>query len=251
MGQGVGAVKWLFDHGWTDDRMLPEYIERIGKMLSMGSLASPINFQALVKFLSPSPAQADAYQASVLRLAELGWSAPIQFTHLQTVEFGNPSHTADNVNEAMVEFYIQDGSERLSKTVDDILKRSELEPWHQTIAECLDSFKSARFLVVVPTMITVMEGILALKTGTFLSKEVRMIAPTKRVANAPKASRLEQSIWLSVAKLIEQLYTKASFEDEAPDFLNRHWILHGRNTSKDARLDSLRLFNLVGSLSII
>jgi len=47
------------------------------------------------------------------------------------------------------------------------------------------------------------------------------------------------------------LFIKSDFTGAEPNKLNRHWIIHGRSTPAEAKIDSVKLFNLLGSLSII
>lgn len=205
----------------------------------------------MAQLLLPSKSEELEYETSVVRLGTLGWSAPVQFWHKLTIEFANPAHTADQVNEAFVTFYTDQGNARLLELIDKhLLGEPILQPWHETLRDCRESFLAGRYLVLVPALITVMEGVLALKIGTFTSTNVKLMAPTKAKAQQPTAFRLNQSIWLSISSLIDQLYQPVDFSGPAPNALNRHWILHGRSTSKDARHDSLRLFNLLGSLSV-
>ena len=46
-----------------------------------------------------------------------------------------------------------------------------------------------------------------------------------------------------MALFVEKLFQQAPFEDVRPAFMNRHWILHGRDSASWSRADALRLFN--------
>lgn len=55
--------------------------------------------------------------------------------------------------------------------------------------------------------------------------------------------------WISVEKFIECLFRYKKFDDDRPIFLNRHWILHGRDNTDWEIGDSLRLFNALNTIS--
>jgi hypothetical protein len=205
----------------------------------------------MVNFLLPTDAEEDSREQSALRLASLGWSLPILFSHLQINEAAKQEYTSDQVDEAMVMFFTENEFSSLNDLVfKNVLKASGIEPWKKSIKECYESFVQERYLVIVPTLITIIEGYLSLKVGTLNSTNVRMITPTKNKAQEPKTHRLDQTIWQSVSAIIDTLYQPNDFSGTQPSSFNRHWILHGRSAPLEAKTDSVKLFNLLGSLSI-
>jgi hypothetical protein len=206
---------------------------------------------SMVKFLLPTEAEEDSREQSALRLASLGWSLPVLFSHCQIVEAAKAVYTPEQVNEVIVQFYVDNDFLILKKLVlETIFKADDIDPWRKTIEQCYDSFIQGKYLVVVPTLITVIEGYLSQKIGTMTSANVRMMGPTKSKAIEPKAHRLDKTIWLSVSVIIDTLYQPSDFSGNEPSTLNRHWILHGRSSPMDSKTDSVKLFNLLGSLSI-
>jgi hypothetical protein len=207
--------------------------------------------QKIAQFLLPTKREETEFETSVLRLGGLGWSPPITFSHKMTVETGDPTYSDSQIEDALVDFYTRDENANLGELVKNLLDKTELAPWHPILSECFESFLAERYLITIPTLVSVMEGVLALRLGMSTSRNVKMMRPTRDMAQQPHAFGLDRSIWLSVSKIIDQLYQPVDFAGVTPDSLNRHLILHGRGTTKDAKMDSLRLFNLIGSLSIV
>lgn len=205
----------------------------------------------MMKFLLPSEAEEDVREQSALRLASLGWSLPTQFSYKQINEAANSIYTQEQVDEAMLSFYTDNELSVLKDLLfNQVVVSPDFEPWKNVVKDCYKSFEQGFFLVVVPTLITVIEGYLSLKIGTLNSTNIRMRAPTKTKAEEPKEHRLDNTIWISIYTIIDNLYQKSDFTGTPPANLNRHWVLHGRNTPAEAKIDSVKLFNLLGSLSI-
>ena len=207
--------------------------------------------QELMNFLLPSEEEENKREKSVLHLASLGWSLPAHSSYRQINEIAKPEYKSEQVDKKFVHFYTENENSILKDLVFNTLKGTiDFYPWQNTVEECYESFSNNRFLVVVPTLLTVVDGYLSLKVGTFKTTNIRIISPTKNKANEKKDHRLDKTIWLSISAIINNLFQKTNFSGNAPDALNRHWILHGRNTPIEAKVDSVKLFNLLGSLSI-
>jgi hypothetical protein len=152
----------------------------------------------------------------------------------------------------MEEFFTFQDSHNLNFLVTEtLLNSSLLSDWKETIAQCKTAYDAQLYNVVVPTLITVAEGSLSKLIGTYKTKNVKMIVPTKTRASGPHRFELDQSTWLSISAIIEQLYEPSDFTKSVPDKLNRHWVLHGRQTPMEAKLNSLKLFNFLGSLDLV
>lgn len=215
------------------------------------NIFGPNYFENMIKFLLPTENEAKEFEISITRLADIGWALPIHFSHKMTVELANDSNADDEIAERFRDFYTANDNKQLQELVIELIKDESLRQWHPLIQECYLSFIDGRHLVTVPALITAVEGVLAQKLGILKSQKVRMISPTKAKRNEQENYSLDKAIWISVLKLVENLYdNKRDFSGNDPDFTNRHWILHGRNSQQWGAVDSIRLFNLLGSLTI-
>ena len=77
-----------------------------------------------------------------------------------------------------------------------------------------------------------------------------MIGPTKEKAESEHSIRLDKSTWQSISTIIDELYEKSDFTGVAPEKINRHWVLHGRHAPSEAKIEALKLFNLLGAMSL-
>jgi hypothetical protein len=57
-------------------------------------------------------------------------------------------------------------------------------------------------------------------------------------------------VWKNINRFFEELYKGSDFDGPRPWGLNRHWILHGRDTTQWIQADSIRLFQALDTICI-
>jgi hypothetical protein len=55
-------------------------------------------------------------------------------------------------------------------------------------------------------------------------------------------------MWLSAVTFLDHLFAHSDFECTTPQFINRHWILHGRSAAEWTATDALKLANALATL---
>ena len=55
----------------------------------------------------------------------------------------------------------------------------------------------------------------------------------------------------NIEPVLSSLFNFSHFIDEEPEFLNRHWIAHGRSLKEYTKLDCIKLINLIYALLLI
>jgi hypothetical protein len=190
----------------------------------------------------------DAFRESVRdaseRLAALGWTLPMQLSPMDIIELaGAPIEEAEAV---LVAFYTEDEFKALRRVRQEILARPALSDWKTLLDECFEVFEAGKHLVTVPALISTIEGVVARAANSsrkqsVSSKFLASICADKAKASASPSS-IEALMWRSLQIFIEKLFQHAPFDKSRPPVINRHWILHGRDSSDWTIVDSLRLF---------
>src|SRR5207248_2935570 len=129
---------------------------------------------------------------------------------------------------------------------DGLMRSKDLIQWHPLLMQCFEAFKLNLHLVTIPSLISVLEGAVAQKCRTLRTKKIHLIEPSKaKAAQARQETHytMKALIWGSVATFIEKLYEPHDFSGNRPPLINRHWILHGRDSTQWTVADSIRLFN--------
>ena len=128
---------------------------------------------------------------------------------------------------------------------ESILKSTTARPWRQVLKQAFSANDRREYLIVVPALLAVLEGLLAIVAGKLKKNDVRV----RKWGEAQVAKQMPQSIhkviWESVAAFVETAWTSSKFSGNKPPYLNRHWILHGREMQDVKKADVLQLLQAI------
>lgn len=183
-------------------------------------------------------------------LGSLGWTFPVYMSpwrlyailHLDTV---------DQIDESFVKFYCESDGKNYAQLRDAILSDERLAPWRSLLKQCFGSYEREEFLIVVPSLLTVLEGVLAKpENAPFVTGPERARFFSEKIAAFP-ADSVEAHMWRCANTFIKKLFESHGFGGPEPGLLNRHWVLHGRLTPEWSRADCLRLLQAIGMTTML
>lgn len=99
------------------------------------------------------------------------------------------------------------------------------------------------YLIAIPALLSIIEGVVALAGCALTERKVHLVAICASNSEKSGPNLIQAEMWTSMALFMEKLFQQAPFEDATPTFMNRHWILHGRDSAPWSRAEALRLFN--------
>jgi hypothetical protein len=179
------------------------------------------------------------------RLAKCGWTLPMEFTLRAIAELADKSE--DEIDAFFVEYYTADDFAAFRRVRADLLARPALAQWHALLAECFDAFERKDHLITIPALFSVIEGVVAKAGNALTSQRVKL----KKICASKAAGAttgVPRWMWRTLELFVEQLFHKTPFDKTRPAFINRHWILHGRDAATWTVADSLRLFNALQTI---
>lgn len=181
------------------------------------------------------------------RLGENGWTLPIWATPEDVADIleGARERPIDDVFEEY--FAFEDGL-FLRQLQRSVVASNALAPWKRLIEESLWAYAHGRFLVVVPAMITVIEGAVIAAGGPPSARDKDPKQTAHRLAAASRHHWFDRAVWTSVRAFLLRLFDPASFAGDNPRTLNRAWILHGRAAPAWTKADCLRLFQAADTI---
>jgi hypothetical protein len=146
------------------------------------------------------------------------------------------------IDAAFVEFFSESDGQGYQRLRNAILSNERLEFWHPLLKQCCDAYERQEYLIAVPSLLTVLEGAIA-KPGSvpFVGGKDRAKFFAEKIDTSP-AESVEQCMWRSANAFVKTLFEGYVFDGPQPAFLNRHWILHGRDMPDWVQADCLRLF---------
>jgi len=188
-------------------------------------------------------------EAACDRLALLGWTMPTRFSVLDFVSssgafvsFADASRTDQDIDAMLTAFYSDSDCKQLRAVERDLTTSSTLGTRKLLLEEAFEAFYRGRHQIPVPALVATIEGLIATETGNLQSRSVAVKAFVAAREALAKPRTLECLTWYSVRKWIEQLFASSDFSGPLPPRINRHWILHGRDTGPWNMADSVRLF---------
>ena len=180
----------------------------------------------------------------VKKLANLGWTiplwAPINFI------YNLANCKSKDINRFFVNEYTRKNNERFRIMFKNYKERVILKEYIIYLYQCRYSYYRKKYLVTVPALFCIIEGLLADigNTKTKLEK-VQNITEFKY----KKSKSFSRLIWLSIHEFIRNLFEYHSFSGKKPSNINRHWLFHGRDFRKFSQADCLKLFQTIDVIS--
>lgn len=183
-------------------------------------------------------------------LAKAGWTFPKEMTIREVVELaedpgGGGSPDARKLDEWFLEYYACEGGREHRALTVRLLKSTRLASWRAPLRECLCAYKHGLYRVVVPTLFSVIEGLVCEITGAIREKAVKPSIHWKGRTVKPPSGGILEAQWCAVLALLELLWQRYEFNEPPPGSLNRHWTVHGRRPHVGDRADALRLLAAV------
>lgn len=174
-------------------------------------------------------------------LGEQGWTLPVWATPREVADIleGARERPIDDVFE---EYFAYEDGLFFRQLKRSILASEALDPWKPLIEECFWAYENERFLLVVPSMITVIEGAVIAAGGPTKARAKDPKQTAKQLRAKSKNDWFSRAVWGSIHTFLQRLFESLEFSGEPPPHLNRAWILHGRAFPEWSKSDCLRLF---------
>jgi hypothetical protein len=185
-----------------------------------------------------------------IQLANKGWTIAAWMGLRDVSSLG--SATESEIEEYFLKNYLGEEGDagELHETSRTLLASNELSKWRGLLEEVFECLEGKRYRVCVPSLLTILEGF----TMESLQRKQRINRKSRKVRTAVEnASWHQQSdfigvMWMSVVTFFEHLFADSDFDSEAPTFINRHWVLHGRSATDWTAADALKLVNALATL---
>jgi hypothetical protein len=186
------------------------------------------------------------------RLANLGWTTPMTFSLHDFAEIAEHCTSDQEIEQYMLNHFTTADSENFMDIRDITLHSTKLVGWQALLQQCFDAYDRGHYLVTIPALLSVIEGAVAQKAGKLKSTQVntrKLATDLKKATQLKNQDGMHFLIWRSARVVLDKLFANSDFGGPHPGELNRHWVLHGRDQTQWTQIDTLRLFNLIASIS--
>lgn len=183
------------------------------------------------------------------QLAQSGWTLPMQLTPGEAIDLAR--EPIDQIDAFFVNHYTAEDFAALRRVRRELLCRPSLSTWWRLLDECFEVFENGKHLITVPALISTIEGVVSYAGNSLYKQNVSRKFLVGICANKAKASSgggVHALMWRSLEIFVENLFRNAPFDKSRPITINRHWILHGRDSANSTVADSLRLFSALETI---
>jgi hypothetical protein len=159
----------------------------------------------------------------------------------------------ENLNEKMVTFYSENDAEQFNIIIENIKTNLKFEHHIQAIEQAIKAYNARDYYACCYTLAPFVEGILAhnspnkncMKSTIFFERTLR-----QSDARMLKKGYLLYGILLALEGFLHNYNDHASFEEGIePEYLNRHWMAHGRMEKEICQYHCLQLFGAIWALT--
>ncbi|PKM58466.1 MAG: hypothetical protein CVU98_00830 [Firmicutes bacterium HGW-Firmicutes-3] len=176
-------------------------------------------------------------------LANFGWTFPKNFSPAEISDLTIRSKNRYQVDEYFLDYYSKDLN--FERILHIVYSSSFLNKQYEVFEQCIKTYKSGLYLVTVPALLMVLEGVIASKGE---DKCFMMLEAVQRNIDSSDSNTYKKDMWRSFYYFIKLLYETKPFNHDRPNFINRHWIMHGRDFTNCKQADCLRLFQALYTL---
>jgi len=207
-----------------------------------------------------------AIRSSLVQWADIFQLAASRLDHLisEAQGFGkngwplNPSLSANEVawivdasakaeyGDVFVELYDSDKCSRLNRLFADLVSSSTLTQWRPIIVQAQDGFDRGQYALLVPALLTVLEGEMFLSPTRHTNVRNRC----RKILASQDPAGFGRIVWQSIVDFIDELFAQSDFTSKEPR-LNRNWALHGRAAVVWNRQDVIRLLHGIHTIDTI
>jgi hypothetical protein len=160
----------------------------------------------------------------------------------------------DEIDAYLTEGYMENAAKNLDDLHERLLKCDPLSAWFSLIDEIFASIKAKRHLVTIPATLTIIDGFVANVVVSLSLANKQVTNPVKCILKAGLDDNIEEFEalkWIRASIFLEKLFATSDFNKQCPDFINRHWILHGRSLTDWKLADAIRLVNALSAITFL
>ncbi|MDN4873678.1 MULTISPECIES: hypothetical protein [Bacillus cereus group] len=187
-------------------------------------------------------------------LGKKGWTLPMLMDIRDHIEMSRISDISE-IDNLIEKFHLD--KKVFEELKSDIINHDLTSEWRTLLVQCFDSYEQGNYLIVIPNLFTIFEGV----ANSLISPRYKKIVQSndqvslnrryKKVKREIESDKTYIIYYSSIVEFIGTIFRYGDFDKRTSrfDIINRNWVLHGRdNPNQWQRVDALRLFIALHSL---
>jgi len=190
----------------------------------------------------------DEHQQLVENIATAGWTIPldIDMKHFKQIEILSLDQA--QLDSFYDKYYTGAKFRYICRKIENTLP----SPARKVMfTECVLSYNQGMYFTCLDTTLSILDGIISEFGDNPTNVKVMRVCKFHEDDELLKGHKIKSLCWLSMYRFTEEIFKKSDFSQEEPDKVNRHWIQHGRSNRTPNKLDCLKVFNALSTLTNI
>ncbi len=162
---------------------------------------------------------------------------------------------ATNVDAELENLYISNNQEKIKKLLEKLENHVAMTRHRSLFQQTIHSAQNGDFALAIIGLISIFDGLLSDVTGNNSTKlAARSNVVFKKLENDETIDSDEFAIlilMMTYEKSFGMFTAHSDFSQDEPEYLNRHWIMHGRSLRPKGSLDYLKILHLIYGFLLI
>jgi hypothetical protein len=190
-----------------------------------------------------------AEYATIASAAELLGRNQFVFWDYISKDFALDILQTEDINCLMLEYYTRNESTQIKEIVQACKRIKVNKPYTKLFSQSISAYNRKQYHLAIMGLLGVVDGLLtdvSKKPGTHIESRAKIILD--KLSDDVELSQEDFSVWFlytTFMDIIKSIGTSVPFDSEEPEFLNRHWIMHGRTKKKITQLDCIKIINFI------
>ncbi|MDO4846676.1 MAG: hypothetical protein Q3968_00900 [Clostridiaceae bacterium] len=171
-------------------------------------------------------------------------------------DFENDLLNADNTDEVLLQYHKKDKFKSVLDTAEKCLNSSLIQSNRSLFEQSVKAFKRGDCDISVVGLIATIDGMVPLfpDKPRLLDLKERIEPILKKLENQEAVDKEEFSEYIFIttfSNTYKTIWADSYFIDEEPPNLNRHWIVHGRSSHDNTKLDCIKLIHFLYGIILL
>jgi len=190
-------------------------------------------------------------------LRAIGLLAQNQFVYWEYIDldFCNKLLNAKNINKCIMEKCSENNFRFVKATIRKCRNNELMKPYRTLFSQAIMAYEEKHYAISTLGLLAIADGMLTDISGDPTHKAApRVEKITGKVIKNEDLVPDEYAILclgFTFKKTMDTFTCFKSFNDIEPDFINRHWLMHGRSRKKVTQLDCIKLLNYLYGIMLL
>lgn len=190
----------------------------------------------------------DEYRQMVESVAAAGWTIPLSIDLRCFEQLLSLPQDPINLDSFFDTFY---GAKEFRYACRKIKEGLPSPAKVQVFSECVSSYNQGMYSTCLIALISLLEGFISAFGDNPSDVRIMRVCNFHADAERNKGHHIKSLCWLSMHLFIKEIFQKSDFSQNEPDTMNRHWIQHGRTDRTSSKIECLKVFNALSTLTNI